>query len=234
MAAENQRQLAEEAKKQREKAEMLSKMASSREVAASVAQHLLTNPKRAVELAVKAFDEAATRQAEGALTQAVLARVPRRAFQETRSDEIVRITPDGAIVGSRSESKVRLHNMTSDGPPTVIESHGGTTRIMVSPDCNYLVIPDSEISVRIWNTTTGTAVAGPLGFEGQLERTVCGAQGEIFGVLTRDSSQSGSKLRLWNTRKWQQLPSVESRLRSVPVFSSDAKYFIALGADQRV
>ena len=219
-----------EADKQRVRAEELSRMSSSREIATNAAQKLQANPELAVELAIKALREAATPQAEGALQQAVLAfRLPRRIFQGMQSNEIVRITPDinVAMVTSRSDSKVRLHNITAGGQPIVIDVRGPTALIVLSPNGKYVVIPDSETSVGVWETTTGKPVAGPLRLEEGLNRAFFSAHGELLGLTTK-----AGKLGLWETQTWRPLPSVGDPLRTAPVFSSDSKYFIAAGAGE--
>ena len=55
-----------------------------------------------------------------------------------------------------------IQNIKAGVQPIVIDAHGPRTLIMLSPDGKYIVIPDSEVSVRVWEAATGRSVAGPL------------------------------------------------------------------------
>jgi WD40 repeat protein len=227
--------------------------ASSRENATHATQYLQSDPKRAVEYAIKAFGEASTPEAAGALQQAVLAfRLPGRIFQGMQSNEIVRITPDIAVVRSRSDSKVRLHNVTAGGQPTVIDARGPTSLIILSPNGKYVVIPDSETSVGVWETATGKLVAGPLRIEGRLTHTFFSPHGEIMGVMTNVGKLS--KVDFWDTQTWRPLPTIDgleyyrpeliggtpSQLRQAfqerrpMALSHDSKYFVGMSQDLRL
>src|SRR5262249_33697450 len=236
--------------KQRVRAEELSRMSSSREIASNAAQHLQTNPELAVKTAIEALRDASTPQAEGALQQAVLAfRLPGRTFQGKQSDEVVRIMHDNnvVVVRSRSDSKVRLHNITAGGQPIVIDARGPTSLIVLSPNGKYVAIPDSETSLGVWETTTGKTVAGPLRLEGRLTHTFFSPHGEIMGVMTNVGKLS--KVDFWDTQTWRPLPMIGGleyygpvggspsqilRGRRPMAVSHDSKYFVGMGQDLRL
>lgn len=220
---------------QKGKADKLLAESHSREIAAYAVRQMSMDPALGLLAAMEAYRTAPTPQAKDVLQQAVTGKWDLQIGKETWGSPLVRATPDGNFVvvwpstkSLSSDQDVRIWNSATGGEPRVIKASPENPPAL-SSDGKYAAIADSDTSIRVWDTATSKAVAGPLRVEEKFIESSFSPDGQILSVVT-----SHNKLNMWETKSWRRLPPINARSIGIdPIrFSDDSKYLMTMDIDK--
>ncbi|MFY9620294.1 MAG: carboxypeptidase regulatory-like domain-containing protein [Pyrinomonadaceae bacterium] len=215
--AVRQRSIAEE---QREKADNLSQIALSREIAANALSRLPANPELSVLLATEALRLSETSEAKDSLRQALLGYRLTTTFRSHKSPvRLVEYSPDGKSIVSVSDDKAVVWDAaTKDILFELKGENGRVNSAAFSPDSKRIITVAEDGTARLWNATTGLSI---LLLQGHRQSVVSGTfspDSKLVVTASLDNTQ-----RVWEVGSGRCIFVLSTPVPAVSVPSSQPK-----------
>ncbi len=207
-------------------AQVSSRLATSRELAAASISNLEIDPERSVLLALEALNAGYTIEAEAALHRAVQASRVRLVIpaHEPGAASMVAFSPDGRqFVTASADETVRIWNAATGEQGLKLEGHFAA----YSPDGSQLAVVAPDGTVRVHDPATGKQIQ----FPGQIDAKVSVAfSPDGTRLLT---VAYGNLPKIWNPKTGRELGSFPGHtdLVSNAVFSPDGTRILTASDD---
>jgi WD40 repeat protein/serine/threonine protein kinase len=151
-----------------------------------------------------------------------------------RPDPVERVafSTDGKTLVASAPRCVLIYNLAGAEEKLALSQrghNGGVAGLAFSPDGKRLASGGKDLTVKIWDTTTGTIIRELTDFGASVESVDFSPDGRM---LATGEWGSGS-IRIWDVQTWQELPApahdqLGKRISTV-AFSPDGRYFAACG-----
>ncbi|HEY5729789.1 MAG TPA: BMP family ABC transporter substrate-binding protein [Anaerolineales bacterium] len=207
-------------------AQIASRLATSRELAAASISSLDIDPERSILLALKALDASHTSEAEDALHRAVQASRLQLVIQaqEPGAAGMVAFSPDGEqLVTAASDETVKVWNVSNGSQELKLDGRFAAW----SPDENQLAVVSADGTVRMYDPVTGKQIPLP---------------GQVDAKLSMAFSPDGRRLLtvaygnlpiIWNSKTGSELTAFPGHTDFIgnAVFSPDGTRILTASDD---
>ena len=156
------------------------KTVRSRELAAVALNQLVSDPQRALLIAIEAERTAPTAQSADALRRSIVAAFPDEgAFRHPAAVNDARFSPDGRYVLTGSRDRLaRLWEIATRKVVTAFRGHqGAVTGVAFSPNSSIVATAGADRTARIWDLNGGQALAVLSGHAGAVNAVAFSADG---------------------------------------------------------
>ena len=207
-------------------AQLASKIATSRELAAAAVGNLEIDPERSILLAMEAVNAAQTLEAENALHQAIQASRIQTTIRahEPGAPMTASFSPDGSrIISASLDNNVHVWDVASGQKLLTVSGYAAT----FSPDGKHLASVMADGQVKLWDAITGVEI--PVSNRVDASLTVAfSPDGQRLVTVT-----SGSLPRVWDARTGRELVSFpgHSDYVSFAFFSPDGEGVLSVSDD---
>lgn len=144
------------------------------------------------------------------------------------------LSPDGErLATADGDGRVVVWNLATGKQELVLSGHTESVQsVQFSPDGSELLgSVSSDQTARLWNASTGELLHTFAGFAGQVIGGGFAADGQRFGVVSRDPTDDGWDVRMWDVASGEELAPLACTLGSDDVFSASADIEqLAIGA----